>query len=306
MLEVGGSHVTAAEVDLESGVVMAESSHTEPLNPKGSAEEILVAVLGCGQSLSRRQGESWAVAMPGPFDYRRGIGLFEGVGKFEALYGVDVKKELLGGLPGPPGSVTFVNDAEAFMWGEHLYGAAVGYARCVGITLGTGVGSAFFAEGAVCRSGTGVPPEGRVDLLEVDGRPLEDIVSTRALQREYYARTGKSVQGAAELGRLARSGDDVATAVLFGAFERLGAELRPWLENFGAEALVVGGAMARSWDLVGPALSAGLQGGRSGRLGGLVVSPAAHLMDAALLGAAAYIGSSRHGDFGGLCRAAAQ
>ena len=209
------------------------------------------------------------------------------MGKFEALYGVDVRGALEDGLPGPPASITFLNDAEAFMWGERLFGAAAGYARCVGITLGTGVGSAFFAGGAVRRSGAGVPPEGRVDLLEIDGSPLEDVVSTRALLREYRLRTGAAVGGGAELATRARAGEGVAAAVLSSSFERLGTALRPWLEAFGAQALVVGGAMTGSWDLVCPALSQGLHGVMPSCLEGLVVVVAAHPADAALLGAAA-------------------
>jgi predicted NBD/HSP70 family sugar kinase len=287
VLEIGGSHVTAALADLVRGEVWAGSAHSAQLEPGGSAGEILDAVVACGRTLAAGRGEGWGVALPGPFDYERGIALYEGVGKFEALYAVDVRRALEDGLPGPPSSITFLNDAEAFLWGELLYGAATGYARCVGITLGTGVGSAFFADGAVHRSGPGVPPEGRADLLRIDGMPLEDVVSTRALLREYHLRTGEGVEGAAELATRARLGDEVAAAVLRDAFVRLGAELRPWVEAFGAQALVVGGAMTGSWDLLSPALAEGLGAAGSGALGNLVVAVAAHSAEAPLLGAAA-------------------
>jgi hypothetical protein len=52
----------------------------------------------------------------------------------------------------------------------------------------------------------------------------------------------------------------------------------------------MGGAMAGSWDLIGPPFLEGLNGGAaaaSGALRGLTVSTAARVADAALLGAAA-------------------
>jgi glucokinase len=64
----------------------------------------------------------------------------------------------------------------------------------------------------------------------------------------------------------------------------LGEFLAPWLRRFGASGLVVGGSIARAWDLIGPALRPALAG-----LPALeVVAPAANLDDAALLGAAAH------------------
>jgi hypothetical protein len=41
------------------------------------------------------------------------------------------------------------------------------------------------------------------------------------------------------------------------AFSRLGLALAPWLSRFGATALVVGGSISQSWDLVYPSLVAG-------------------------------------------------
>jgi glucokinase len=291
VVEIGGSHVVAAMVDLGAGVVVPGSSHRADLDPAGSAEEILGTVIACSAALPAAPGERWGVALPGPFDYERGVGLFTGVAKFESLYGVDVGKALMGGLAGPPASVAFLNDAEAFAWGEWLFGAAAGYRRCVFLTLGTGIGSAFIADGTIRRSGPGVPPEGHAHLMQIDGRPLEDTVSTRAIERGYARRTGSAQAGVATIASLARAGDPAAATVLSSAFRQLGTALRPYLQDFAAQALVVGGAMTRSWDLIGPAFEDGLSraaDGADSALRGLKVSVAANMADAALLGAAAY------------------
>ncbi len=294
VLEIGGSHVTAAQVDLGRGVVLADGFRRRTLSPRGSAAEILGAIIACGSELPVVAGERWGVALPGPFDYQSGVAMFEGVGKFEALYGVDVGAELEAGLPGPPGSVTFLNDAEAFLWGEWLFGAAVGNEPCVAITLGTGIGSAFLADGEIRQSGQGVPVEGRVDLLRVAGQPLEDVVSARAIERDYLRRTGVAPRDIACIANEARLGGEVAAEVLRSAFEQLGAVLRPWLQDFKAKTLVVGGSMTGSWDLIGPALLDGMRGGDGTAFAELQVSVAARPEEAALLGAAAF--TRRTGD----------
>lgn len=290
VMDVGGTHVTAALVDVGAGAVIASTVRRRTLRPSAPAEELLESILSCGRALPAPSGASWGVAVPGPFDYDRGVALYADVGKFESLYGIDVGQALRAGLPGPAGSLRFLNDADAFLLGEWLFGAAAGHDPCAAITLGTGVGSAFLSGGVVRQDGPGVPPEGRVDLLRIDGRPLEDIVSTRAIEREFERVSGVNPQGAAHVAGLARGGDPAAAGVLWSAFEALGQALSPWLEEFGAEALVVGGSMTGSWDLIGPALLGGIGAEMGDRGQGLRVLVAAHPEHAALLGAAAYAG----------------
>ncbi|GHJ39415.1 ROK family protein [Streptomyces sp. TS71-3] len=258
VLEIGGTHVTAALVDPRDGHVTARTRG--PLDAHGGAEDILGTVRRCADGLPAPAGARWGVAVPGPFDYARGIALFAGVGKFEALYGVDVRTALLDGLRKRPGDVAFVNDAHAFLLGEWSTGAGRGHRRVVGITLGTGVGSAFLADGRIRESGPGVPPEGRLDLTELDGRPLEDSVSRRAI----LARYGDRDADVRDVAERARAGEGRARRVLDDAFTGLGTVLGPRLADFGASALVVGGSIAGSWDLVAPALRSGLAAG-SGR-----------------------------------------
>ncbi|WP_446037988.1 ROK family protein [Streptomyces sp. SID1121] len=255
VLEIGGTHVTAALVDLPGRRVVHRTR--SPLDPHGDAGDILGDVRRCAAGLPVPPGARWGVAVPGPFDYAKGVALFAGVGKFEALYGVDVRAALLGGLWQRPGDVVFLNDAHAFLAGEWYGGAVRGHRRAVGITLGTGVGSAFLADGLIREDGSGVPPGGRMDLTEVGGRPLEDTVSRRAILVRY----GDPAADVRDIADRARAGEERARRVLADALTVLGAALGPCLAAFGATALVVGGSMARSWDLVSPALRGGLASG---------------------------------------------
>jgi glucokinase len=285
VLEIGGTHVTAALVDPAAGRVL--ESTREPLAADAPADGLLSAILGCAGRLGPLPGASWGVAVPGPFDYERGIALFTGVGKFDSLFGTDLAAALRDGLAARPGRVVFLNDAHAFALGEWAAGAAGGHARAVGITLGTGVGSAFLADGALVDRGPDVPPRGHVHLLTVAGGPLEDSVSKRAILRR-YARAAGGPQDprldVADIAALARRGDRAAHGALDDALLALGGALAPWLTAFGATVLVVGGSIAASWDLIAGPLRTGIHRAAPGSR--TAVTRARRPTDAALLGTA--------------------
>ncbi|MEP6649221.1 MAG: ROK family protein [Lapillicoccus sp.] len=260
VLDVGGTHVTAALVDLGFGRVVPGTTRRSSLDGAAPAHVLLDVIVRCGRDLAAPAETAWGVAVPGPFDYAEGIARFEGVGKFDALNGVDIGAVLRRELPGVPSTVVFVNDAIAFSIGEWAFGAGEGHDRMVGITLGTGVGSGFLDDGVPVASGPQVPPDGEVYQLRIDGRPLEDTVSRRALLREYARlRPDSPCTDVRDIADRAYAGDPAADEVLRTAFTRLGLALAPWLSRFGATALVVGGSMSRSWDRVHPSLTAGIQ-----------------------------------------------
>ncbi|MCX4459511.1 hypothetical protein OG585_43050 [Streptomyces sp. NBC_01340] len=89
VMEVGGTHVSAASVDIESRGLRFGGAFREALDDNGSAADILSALVRCAAHLPVRSPNRWAVALPGPFDSERGIGQYEGVGKFDALRGFD-------------------------------------------------------------------------------------------------------------------------------------------------------------------------------------------------------------------------
>ncbi|GAA2629224.1 ROK family protein [Dactylosporangium fulvum] len=252
VLEVGGSHVTAASVLLAERRVVDRQRHT--LDPAQDAHTIIGVLADAAKRLGPDPADRWAVAVPGPFDYAAGVSQHAGVGKFDGLRGVNLRVALAEAIPADPASFTFVNDADAFLLGEWLDGAAAGAARCVAITLGTGIGSAWLADGRIVADGPDVPPDGEIHFCAVDGANIEDLVSDRALIRAYRERTGTTVDGMRGLAALARGGDTAARQVVGDAFGVLGGLLTGWLHRFGAEVVVVGGSMTGAWDLIEPAL----------------------------------------------------
>lgn len=255
VLEVGGTHVAAGWVRPDDWQVSSLSRTELPGN--GSAHQVIALLAGAGARLGAPAGAVWGIAMPGPFDYARGVAHYAGVGKFEALAGVDVGAALGAALSG---RLCFSNDASAYGIGEWLVGAARGSSRCAVVTLGTGVGSAFLDNGNSVESGPSVPPQAELHLLSHAGRPLEDLVSRRAIRAAFAAAGGSDALDVKEIADRARTGDPVAAGVFAAAFRVLGEVLGPWLRRFEAELLVVGGSISRSFDLIEAPLRDGLSG----------------------------------------------
>jgi glucokinase len=281
-LEVGGTHVSAA---LLAPPWSPEPVHRSPVRGDGTAEQIVEDLLRGASALGPQPGARWGVAIPGPFDYAAGIGRFTGVGKFDALRGFALGEVLTRELGAA--EVVFLNDAQAFGIGEWRAGTTQGHDRVLVLTLGTGVGSCFLDRGAPVTDGPHVPPEGRADLLTIDGAPLEDTVSRRALLARAGAAPGVDVRDLAER---AVSGESVARALFTDAFTALGHAMAPWVQRFGASLVVVGGSIAASWDLVAAPLRAGLTDGRAE----IPVVPAASA-HAGLVGAAWWAQRSEEG-----------
>ncbi len=257
VLEVGGSHLTAASVELEAGGARVIRQRRWHLEPDVRAADFVATMLEAAVWREGPAGSDWGSAMPGPFDYVAGIGRYEGVGKFESLNGFDVRAAFVAGLPNPPARVVFLNDADSFGLGECTVGAAQGFRRAICLTLGTGVGSAFVKDGVPLSEGPGVPRDGEAHFILWGGAELEETVSRRAIRRVYRERTGQDLD-VHEIAELARNGSEVAGEVLERAFRALGEALAPYAEDFGAEVIVLGGSIAGSFDLIETPLRKGL------------------------------------------------
>jgi glucokinase len=276
-LDIGGMHVAAGRVHVPSANVDAASRVRLPL-PRSGGPALLERILDAAAAVSAAETRRFGVAAPGPFDYAAGICMVSH--KLPGLYGVNLRRELAVRLGLAGGAVSFLNDADAFLLGEWWAGAARGHARAIGITLGTGLGSAFLEEGRVVRAGPRVPADGALYKLAFRGAPVEETISRRALLASY----GSDPDGGPDVEQIAeraRAGERRARLV----FEELAADLAeflvPSLEAFAPTCLVVGGSIARAWELLEAVLRSGLASGPP-----LIVARAARIDDAPLLGAA--------------------
>jgi glucokinase len=281
-LDIGGTHVSAGVVDLTARAVETGSRTRVQLHAAGSESELLADIVRAASEVVRPGVHSLGIAVPGPFDYEAGISRIQH--KLPGLYGVDLRSKLAVGLGMPEHSVRFLNDAEAFLLGEWWAGAARGHSRAVGITLGTGIGSAFIADDRIVRSGPGVPPGGELYVLSFRGAPVEETVASRGLITAYGAGEGEQLD-AEEVAARARVGEPKAGRVFQELGRALGEFLTPWLRGFAPSCLVVGGSIARSWELFAESLRAELDAVESLA----TIAAADELEDAPLLGAAWYV-----------------
>jgi glucokinase len=277
-LEVGGSHVSAGRVDLAQYRVDPSGIRRFTFGADSSREELLDTISRAALEIGLPEITRWGIAVPGPFDYENGVSKIRGVAKLDRLYGVDMRDRLSRALGlEKPERMRFLNDAQAFVLGEWWAGAAKGHARAMGVTLGTGLGSGFLADGEIVVSGHGVPPEARLDLIPFRAGAVEDVLSSRGI----VAAFGPKIE-VSEIARQAREGVPAAVTVFREFGSALGEFLQPWVVRFAPTCLVFGGAITRAWDLFADEFARSCpEAARLERCG-----PADRLDEAPLLGAA--------------------
>ncbi len=247
-IDIGGSHITAALVNLEKGTLVQDSIKRRAVDSKASTEDIFkqwCEVINDAFANQNIEGRRIGIAMPGPFDYENGISLIKDQDKFKSLYQLNIKKELASRLGIEPYCLRFINDAAAFMQGEVFYGAAKGYNRALGLTLGTGLGSATALNGKA--------KDEALWNAKFLGGIAEDYLSTRWFVNKYKSLTDKELDGVKELAAIANS--DPYSKQVFNEFGRgLGHFLADIIKENQSEVVVLGGNISKAFDLFAPHL----------------------------------------------------
>lgn len=252
-LDVGGSSIKSALVEVEPRIVSKVSVDT--IHSQGNTAEILntLAVIIRRHLQNCEDVQGIAFAFPGPFDYEKGICLIQNQDKYDALYRLDISANLKEILKMPNLVFRYRNDAEAAILGEALYGAGMPYSRLIGLTLGTGLGSAFVASGKLVTEGANIPYRGWLYSLPFGAHRADDVFSTRGL----LARLRKHGIHATDIASALRrpEKDPRAVADAFAPFgSDLGIFLKPFVSDFGAEAVLLSGGIAEGWVHFAPSL----------------------------------------------------
>ncbi|MBB2143920.1 ROK family protein [Pedobacter sp. LMG 31464] len=252
-VDIGGSHITAALVDLEKGTLIQNSIKRNAVNSQQNKEELLNAwcdVINTSFGAIPISERNIGIAMPGPFDYENGVSLIKDQDKFKSLYLLNIKEKLAKRLTIQTSNIKFINDAAAFLQGEIFNGAAKGYTNALGLTLGTGLGSAV--------SINGVAQDAALWDSKFLGGIAEDYLSTRWFVNKYYDLTGKELTGVKELATIVN--DDPYAKQIFNEFGRaLGHFLADIIKEKNAEVVVLGGNISQAFNLFAPHLIANLK-----------------------------------------------
>ena len=275
-IDIGGSHISACMVNLDSASFLRETEVHVKVDPSGSAESLTGAWAAAIKESFAKAHEPIGyigIAMPGPFDYEEGISLITGLHKFESLYGLNVKELLAQELGISPENIRFINDASAFLLGEVKGGAGKGFANAAGITLGTGLGSAGYFLHTL--------QDGDLWCTPFKASRAEDYLCSRWVVQEYKRLSGKTISGVKDL--MHQDHRDEHAKQVFDVFGRnLGEVLLMKYPPSIQDVVVIGGNIAKAWDCFMPAAQQYLrsQGATMNLL------PALLGEDAAIMGAA--------------------
>lgn len=246
--DIGGTHITAALIDLANKKIIPSSIKRAGVNAAGTADEILGAWANCiNESKADKAIESICLAMPGPFDYEAGISLMRGQAKYESLYQLNIKRGLAKLLNCPEHAIYLDNDAACFLQGEVFNGAAEKYAdrTVIGVTLGTGLGSAVYRAGTSKNADMWCWPF-------KDGI-AEDYLCTRWFVKRWQELSGETISGVKEIAQLPVTHGNVKEI-----FREFGENLAEFLHDFNANespaAIVIGGNIAKAFDRFGQEL----------------------------------------------------
>jgi glucokinase len=253
--DIGGSHISCAAVDLLTGKVLRETLTGREVNNQAKASVIIaVWVEAISEVLTKvpiSAVKGIGFAMPGPFDYVKGISYIKGVAKYESLYGFNITEAISSGLNIPQGFlIRYMNDASAFAVGEAWAGSAANSNRSLSITFGTGFGSAFISNRIPIVDGPDVPKLGCIYHIPYEDGIADDYFSTRWFMRQYKSITGKELSGVKELSELA-SEDKIVRDLFIEFGDKSALFLAPWLKKFKAEILVIGGNISHAYRLFG-------------------------------------------------------
>jgi glucokinase len=186
-----------------------------------------------------------AMAMPGPFDYKNGISWIKGLNKYEAIYGLNIKQYLATELNIAMENILFRNDAEAFLHGEVVAGAGLGFEKIIGITLGTGLGSAKSSDGVTVDVNRGSSRFGQ--------SIADDYMTTRWFVKRYAELTGKTLANVKELALIANT--DADAQLVFKEFtSNLVLFLKDFINDEEPDLLIIGGNIAKAAKLFLPSL----------------------------------------------------
>ncbi|MDG1275653.1 MAG: ROK family protein [Algoriphagus sp.] len=244
-VDIGGSHISAASINFEGGELGLYDLEESSVDTSVSSEELISSwsdvILATANGSENFQ---LGIAMPGPYDYPAGVSLIQDQGKMKALYKVSVKNLLAQSLRIPSNHIQFTNDAEAFLLGESLAGSGKSFQNSIGITLGTGLGSAIKVEDVV--------KDAKLWTAPFRGGIAEDYLGTSWFVREAKKQFDLNITGVKDL----VDSDLEKAALLFDVFGKtLGEFLFPYLIRLQSEAVILGGKIALLHQLFLPAMN---------------------------------------------------
>ena len=256
-VDIGGTDIKAALVN-ENLEVISSSLRSTPKNDS-SASKTIAAINEIVEDLSKGYTVSaLGVCVCGVFDDANGICIWSGNLDWKNIHLQELLAEKLG-IP-----VVAGHDIRTAGTAELRSGAALGYSNSIFIAIGTGIAASLVIDGTI-RSADGYA--GEIGHLNVGGDAqcvcgrtgcLEAEASALAISSAYEKASGFSGVSTEEIATLVREGDPVAQKVWGDAMLALARACETLITTLSPEAIIFGGGLAKSRELLIDPISAEL------------------------------------------------
>ena len=306
-LDIGGTKTIAALVD-ETGMILAQkkfaslvSSWQEHLHMCADA----LLELSHAYQMDMQSICGLGITLPGIVDNENGVLLYAPYEKWENVPVAQYFRDKVG-----VDKICCDNDVNACAIGELRFGLGRKYTDFIWMTVSTGVGGAVVSNGALLRGSEGfagelghlkveytdpVPcPCGQKGCLEAQGSgtALNRLTAQMAESRETFARALVDAQEKADgagCAKLARQGNQEARAIFDAVGTYLGRGISYCINICNPQAIIIGGGVAASLELLRPAIDAAIQANAFQKMQNVQVVCTPLGYEAALLGAAALV-----------------
>jgi glucokinase len=243
--DIGGTHITSAIVDTNVWEILFDTLTRTHINSSSDAKSIFQGWANNIKSCMDKFDGTIAhigIAMPGPFDYEHGISLMKNQDKYDSIYKLNVTHALKNELKNNCIPIKYINDAAAFLQGEIYAQELFNGSKVLGITLGTGLGSAVWTKGKKAFD---------ADLWKEKYKEsiFEEHLVTRWFTKRFKELTGKEEKGLKEI---------IEKYQETSALEQLIQEYRTHLKDFLAffsnkyacNHFIIGGNISKAWDII--------------------------------------------------------
>ena len=271
--DFGGTNIRAALLDRQASISHRHSTPTlAHLGREAVLKRLLVALEQAAGSADRSTLVGIGVSLASPTDPETGVMYAPpNLPGWDGFSPKEVLEETFS-LP-----VAAANDATLAALAEQRYGAAKGYRNVIYITISTGVGGGIVIDGKLYAGSRGFAGEIGHVTIDQSGPPcncgnsgcLEVMASGTAVARMARERLANGeasilldqsggdvdIVDARMVAEAARSGDEVAGAVMLEASSNLGVGIVGLLHTFDPDIIVIGGGMSENLDIMLPGIN---------------------------------------------------
>ncbi len=304
-LDIGGTKTIAALTD-ENGSILTQKKFTSFVASSQTHLDICVDALRelmQERGLDAKEIHGLGISLPGIVDSDRGVLLYAPYAKWENVPVAEYLREKLG-----IANIRCDNDVNACAIGELKFGLGKKYSDFVWMTVSTGVGGASVSDGTLIRGADGFAGElghlkveydhpaqcpcGQEGCLEAhgSGTALNRLTAKMAQQDAEFAaalaQAGSKADGAG-CAKLAQAGNPKALAIFDEIGTYLGRGMAYCVNVLNPQAVVVGGGVSASLELLRPAITAALKANAFRKMQNIDVVCTPLGYEAALIGAAA-------------------